>query len=444
MPNDRTNKALADRLAETRWTNEQLAQAVNRAGREAGLTLKYDRTAVGHWLGGTMPRARVRPVILEALSRRLHRPVTASEAGFPSTPSADRRSAGTVADLMDLPRADMDPSRRAVLASSTYSAALHIPAFSDLAGRLESTRAGRTTRIGAGEVSVVRSMTSKVADILDELGGGHARPMAAAFMANTLGPYLDADASEAVHKDMLSAASDFWYLTGWMAMYETEHTLGQRYYMRALDLARTAQDHVTYCRTLRGMALQAAHLGHGRTALEYANSAAEAAPKAGPRLRAFLSGQQAHGAALVGDRHGAFARLRETEAALSKADNRRESIGGYDRSAFEFHVSSVLYALGDVSGSVEAMHASNRARPSVERQGNAHAHGLLAQRQLEMGHLEAACDTWDQFLDDYAVVSSRRADEHFRIMRTSIRPYARNARARALWERARETGRQKA
>jgi hypothetical protein len=27
-------------------------------------------------------------------------------------------------------------------------------------------------------------MTGKVADILDELGGGHARPMAAAFLVN--------------------------------------------------------------------------------------------------------------------------------------------------------------------------------------------------------------------------------------------------------------------
>lgn len=62
--------------------------------------------------------------------------------------------------------------------------------------------------------------------------------------------------------------------------------------------------------------------------------AAEAAPSAGPRLVAFLLSR--HGAALVGDRRMAFTRLRETEAALSKAENRRDAVGGCDRVAYEF------------------------------------------------------------------------------------------------------------
>ena len=64
-----------------------------------------------------------------------------------------------------------------------------------------------------------------------------------------------------------------------------------------------------------------------------------------------------------------------------------------------------------------AMKASNHARPPVEKQGNAHANGLFAQRQLGVGHLEAACSTWHEFLDDYAALSYARADEHFDTMR---------------------------
>lgn len=192
------------------------------------------------------------------------------------------------------------------------------------------------------------------------------------------------------------------------------------------------------------MALQAANLKHARKALELADSAAEAAPQAGPRLRAFLAGQQAHGAALVGNRRLAFARLAETEAALSKADNRRDAVGGYDQAAYFFHVSSVLYALGDVPGSVKAMHDSNRVRPPMEKQGRAHANGLLAQRQLEMGHVEAACATWSKFLDDYESLSSSRADEHFDTLRRRIPQYRSNPYARELTERARELARQKA
>ncbi|MFF7159340.1 hypothetical protein [Streptomyces sp. NPDC008139] len=148
------------------------------------------------------------------------------------------------------------------------------------------------------------------------------------------------------------------------------------------------------------MALQAANLRHGKRSLELADSAAEAAPKAGPRLQAFLAGQQAQGVALVNDRRLAFSRLAETQAALSKADNRRDAIGGHDQAAYFFHVSSVLHAPGDVAGSIEAMQDSNRVRPPVEKQGRAHANGLLAQRRLEVGHLEASCATWSKFLDE--------------------------------------------
>ncbi|PNG89733.1 hypothetical protein SMF913_25198 [Streptomyces malaysiensis] len=113
---------------------------------------------------------------------------------------------------------------------------------------------------------------------------------------------------------MRAAVADFVYLTGWMAMFENQQGLGQKYYQRALELAGAAEDHVTYCRTLRGMSLQASHLGHGPKALELADAAAEAAPAAGPRLVAFLRGQQAAAASMTGaDRRTALTRLRETE-----------------------------------------------------------------------------------------------------------------------------------
>ncbi|KUM93150.1 hypothetical protein AQI88_28280 [Streptomyces cellostaticus] len=454
MPKGQPNEGLARLLDEADWTYRQLSAAVNRIGAERGLLLTYDESSVKHWLNGAMPRRNVRPVIVEALARRIGRPITLEEAGLGASPAmtglevaAPEHDLNTIEGLLDTGRADMDPSRRAVLTTALYSATLAVPGFGEAdetLDRLEHQAAGRTVRIGPGDVAVVRSMTDKIADILDELGGAHARPMAAAFIVNSVASYLRADGPEAVKNDMRAAASDLVYLTGWMAMYERAHGLGQRYYRQALGLAKAANDQVTYCRTLRGMALQAANLRHANKALELADSAAEAAPSAGPRLLAFLRGQQAHGAALVGDQQLAFSRLTETEAALSRADNRRDAIGGYDQAAYFFHQSAVLYALGDVPGSITAMKASNRVRPPMEKQGNAHANGLLAQRQFEVGHIEAACATWNVFLDDYAALSSSRADEHFEIMRRRIRPYLKNARVRELNERAREMARQKA
>lgn len=423
--------------------NAQLARAVNLAAAELGVTSHYDKSSVSHWLKGSVPKKEARDAVAEALSRLLKRPVTRAEAGLGE--SADPgEPADIAAGVMDLGRADMDPSRRAVLGAGLYSAALVVPGFDAVAGRAEATTAGRTVRIGTGDVQTVRTMTENIADILDDLGGAHARPMAAAFLVNTVGPYLKAGGTEEARKAMRSAAADLVYLTGWMAMYEREHRIGQRYFVKALKLAGAAEDHLTYCRTLRGMALQASNLGHGAKALELADSAAEAAPVAGPRLTAFLRGQQAHGAAMVKDRRQAFTRLREAEAALSRADGRNDHIGGYDRAAYAFHVAHVLWEVGDRPESVRALRRSNRVRPTQERQGRLHTNGLLARRLLAMRHVEESCEAWDRFLDDYTGTSSARGDEHFTALREGLRPYRRLPLVRQLSTRTREVARLKA
>ncbi|WP_405011157.1 hypothetical protein [Kitasatospora sp. NBC_01539] len=435
------NTALAALMREADWGNDQVARAVRRTGAEAGLALTYDKTSVSHWLAGSRPRAEVAGVVREAFTRRLGRPVAAEETGLGGGPGP---AADPVAGLVALGRSDMDPSRRSVLAAGLYSAALAVPGFGEAADRIDRTAAGRTVRIGDGEVATVRTMTDRLAGILDELGAAHARPMMASFLVNSVGPWLQAAGTARARSGMLAAAADLTYLAGWSAVYELAQGLGQSYYVQALRLADQAGDHATYCRTLRGMSLQASSLGHGPRALEYADSAAQAAPAAGPRLTAFLRGQQAHGAAMVKDRRQAFARLSETESALSRADGRNDAVGGYDRAAYQFHVSHVLYELGDLPGSIRALESSNRVRPPAERQGRVHGLGLLARRQMEHGHVEAAAATWSSFLDDYAGISSVRGDEHFTALRAGVRPHLGNRAVARLDQRARDVGRLKA
>ncbi|GAB2819094.1 hypothetical protein [Streptomyces daliensis] len=341
-------------------------------------------------------------------------------------------------DQAGWPRTRRAPARRGVVAAGMYSAALVVPGFHGATGHAATAAPSRAARIGEAEVATVRSMTERIADILDEHGGGHARPMAAAFLVNTVGPYLTAQAPDTVRKSMLAAASDLVYLTGWMAMYERRHRLGQRYYVKALKLAGAAEDHVTYCRTLRGMSLQASNLRHARKALELADSAAEASPRAGPRLRAFLAGQQAHAESMTGSPRRARARLGEAETALSKADGRRDAVGGYDASAYQFHVAHVLYEGRDLEGSIAAMREALRLQPTQEQQGRVHFNGVLAQRQFELGHIDAACESWGRFLDDYLQISTSRGDEHFETMRRWTRQHGTVRAVRELTARAKE------
>jgi hypothetical protein len=416
--------------------NAQLARRVNAAGRELGLRLHYDKTSVSHWLAGSVPKPGARPAVTEALSRLLGRHVTCGELGWPTDAglAADR---GVATGVIDLSRADMDPSRRGVLKTGMYAAALTVPRFEDVVGRSDAATAGRTLHIGRSDVATVRTMTDKVADILDQVGAGHARPMAAAFLVNTVGPYLRASGTDQVTRDMRAAVADFVYLTGWMAMYENEQGLGQKYYLRALELAGAAEDHVAYCRTLRGMSLQASHLGHGPKALELADAAAEATPAAGPRLVAFLRGQQAAAAAMTGGgRRAALTRLHEAETALSRADDRRDAVGGYDQAAYFFHEAHVRWHLGDQAGSIASLRRSNQARHPLERQGHLHCLGVIAERQFRMRHIEAACQTWNAFLDEHVTLSSARGDNHLKTMLKMLSTCRRVAGVQELEARA--------
>jgi hypothetical protein len=178
------NKGLRRALDESRWSLAQLATAVNRVGAEAGVPLRYDETAVCHWLRGTMPRKVVRPFVREALSRKLRRPVTLAELGLGAdtpTPGTD-----TVEGLMNLGRTDMDPSRRNVLGAGLFSVALTVPGWQDIVGRAEAVQTGRASRIGRPEVDMVAAMTERISELDDRFGGRHARPMAASFIVNTV------------------------------------------------------------------------------------------------------------------------------------------------------------------------------------------------------------------------------------------------------------------
>jgi hypothetical protein len=432
------NSALAALIAEARWTNGQFASAVNRVGAEAGLQLGYDDSAVCHWLTGTLPRTPVRPLVCEALSRRLGRPVTMASAGLGHAVTGQHTIPDTVTGLIDLGSADMDPTRRAVLgAAGLYSAALAIPGWADVSRRFGLLRTNPHVRIGQAEVDAVRAMTDHLSTLDDQFGGRTVRPMAAAFLVNTIAPYLQADATQDVRAEMLSAAADHCYLTGYMAMDERADGLAQRYYLKALELAGQAQDHLTYCTTLRGMSVQAVDLGHSRVALQFADAASAASPRAGPRMLAFLTGQQAHAAAQSGDRAQALGLLRVAETAMDRAESQAKTFGSYDPASLNYHIAQVRYELGDRTASIAALETADRVRHQVYRRAHVRHLGTLAERKLEIGLLEDACHDWGRMLDDYPTVQSGRCDDRYNAMMRALRPHLRNSYAKNLYERGR-------
>lgn len=440
MGTSEPNTGLERLFRETGWTLRQCAQAINRVGTERGTPKQYRAPSVHQWLSGSVPRDDARPLILEAFARRLGRPVTYAEVGFPAPGSGTEASPpSTVDGIVDLGRLDMDPSRRGVLSVGLFSIALTVPDWPDVVGRMEAAQKGTRTRIGMSDVHTVAAMTEQLSSMDDQFGGRTARPLAATFLVNTVAPFLRTDGPEKVRKAMMSAASDLCYLTGYMAVDEGLHGLAQRYYLKALELAGAADDHLTFCTTLRGMSVQAVDLSQGATAMRLADAAAASSPQAGPRMRAFLAGQQAHAAAQIGDRRSALVYLREAEVAMEKAESREKAFGSYDPAALNYHTSQVRFEMGDVHGAVAAMQESDRLRYGIYRRTRVKERAILAERQLAVGHLEAACRTWGLALDEYPLVNSGRIDKRMTDMFNLIGPYIRNHDARALYERARET-----
>ncbi|SCK14760.1 hypothetical protein YUWDRAFT_00881 [Streptomyces sp. AmelKG-D3] len=285
MTTRQPNAGLERLYRQSAWTLRQFAQAVNRIGTERGTPLKYTQPSIHQWLQGHMPREAVRPLVLEALSRKLHRPVTSSEAGFPPPSDQLKQPTGALDGLLDLGREDMDLSRRSVLGVGLFSVALTIPGWPDVVDRMDAMRVDPQRRIGSSEVQAVTAMTERLSDLDDEFGGRYARPMAAAFLVNTVAPYLRADASSETRKSMMAAAALLCYLTEWMAVDEGAHGRAQQYYVKSLELAGAGNDPTTYCHVLRGMSVQTADLGHGTPAVRLANAAADASPESSPRMR---------------------------------------------------------------------------------------------------------------------------------------------------------------
>ncbi|MEV7283417.1 transcriptional regulator [Streptomyces sp. NPDC093252] len=304
---------------------------------------------------------------------------------------------------------------------------------------MEAIRIDPQRRIGQREIQGVTKMTDRLMDLYSEFGGRYARPMAAAFLVNTVAPNLKANASDENRKAMLSAAAFLSYLTGWMAVDEGAHGRAQQYYVKSLELAGVGSDRMTYCHVLRGMSVQAANLGHGTPAVRLANAAAESSPDSTPRMRAFLTGQQAHAYALAGEKVNAFNSLREAERAVNQAESRPETFGGFNSATLAYITAQVRNALGDTKGSIESLNEHFPLRDSTDKQlTKLLFSSFLAERQLKIGHLEAACTTWNSILDEYPAIHSGRIDAQLAKVPSLLSPYRLNSTAQITVERSRE------
>ncbi|MEJ8641488.1 hypothetical protein WKI68_08300 [Streptomyces sp. MS1.HAVA.3] len=199
------NGRLRTLLADARWSGQDFARAVNGVAAETGLTLRYDRTSISHWLAGTRPPAHVVALAAEALSRRTGRRVSPADTGLARPAGAararDRPGAGPHgADALAPEPAAVGAPGAGDAAAYAESLLGEIPVYSSAwrppgwpppqqgTGTPTGAPARPTGRIGPDHVEAAEAVLPVFRNADMMFGSGLARPALTRYLATTVAP----------------------------------------------------------------------------------------------------------------------------------------------------------------------------------------------------------------------------------------------------------------
>ncbi len=444
------NLALRTLMGEADWNGPALVGALQRIAAEAGFSVGYDRSTVGHWLTGTRPRSPAPQLLQEAFTRRLCRPVSFAELGL----DVPGESLGPVGE--ELPEELLPPGERLErlralqggldlgpsLARTPYR--LHLAASrrptrraarprhraaADLS-HLPPGRERSPERVGLAHVRAVRDVTLYGSRHYDAYGGAAARSLLMAYLHDKVKPWLSWPASDRIHRELLSATSQLVRVIGRTYTDDNRHGIAQQYYDLAHQLATEAACPIGQAMALREQSAQAGALGHHAYATELARAATALLPgESPPGVHAFALAQEA--VACAGLRQADEARrllgLAERMTQESAGD---ESMERYPVSAFLFQSAQVHRLLGAGDAAVSFLRASMRARPRGEHRTIGLILLQIARLELDRGKVQAARETYSLVLDRHnthgsPAITHQAAQLDNRLRRVLQRPSAR-------------------
>lgn len=445
MSRHEPNRRLAALLAEANWSAADLAREVNALGKSGGLELRYERTAVAHWLSGSRPRGPVAQLVAQAFSRRLRRLVTAGDTGLtpggpaclapPPDPVVEE--ADPVRRLCILTRNDVDPARRTFLLTTAFTlTAVALPQWHT--SSVVPRQAGHR-QVHSADVELLGDMTRTFADLGDRYGGAHARTALAAYLADDATTLAACPASAAVHHQVLVRCAQLTHLLATMTMDAGYPGLSQRYFHTALSLSLRAGDRANYAITLRAMSSQALRLGHTHHAGELARAATETVSRdAGAATRSYLLTQRALIHAAEGERRKALTDLTAAEQQHSRATSPPGPFSSYSQASLDYQRAQTLHALGDRRQALAALQDSARHCPPARCCPYVLTQAQLADRLLQAGQLDEACSHLHLALDHYPSLHSARVDKALTQLAKRLRTFTHQRHATTAVERLRQ------
>ncbi|MGW5096275.1 Tat pathway signal protein [Streptomyces nodosus] len=420
------NIAFAALLDEADWSQSQAAAAVARVATECGVREleAISRSHISMWVLGTKPSGRAPHILRETLSRRLGRCITLAELGLEGEPtvttdSGSDWSVDPLTALAELGSDDLDMHRRKLLATAAYSAAgLALPTelwWAAAPAAAANRRPVSPRPVTQADIDDVRDLTVYYSARDQQRGGATGRKALASHLLDEAVPLLGSRfRTDQLRRDTYSAVAEMTYLAGWMAFDASEHRTAQRYLTTAARIAAEAGDGPLSGHVLRALAHQAVDLGHPRRALALADASMsrDRYGQASYRERALLAIVHARALAVDGDRASTLAAINRAERDLARADaNEAPARVGFFQEASLAHETAC--ALRDMGQPHDAEIHFKRSVATRRRQQYARTYsvtlGYLGAVQVQQGHLDEACATWNQALDAMKGIHSGRA-----------------------------------
>lgn len=319
--------------------------------------------------------------------------------------------ADTVTSVMILGGSDVE--RRHFLAASAAVglAALDLPDAEAVTRRANQPG---PVRVGAGEVTAIRTMTTTLGDAASELGGGHARHLAVRYLTIDVQRWLNGRYTETVGRDLFAATAELVHLIGWMARDGGNQGMSQRYHDHSYRLAAEAGENELAATALRGLADQHIDLGHIPTAVRIAQACEQRGSRlTNPKALAYYRNTYARAAAADGDRATATRMLSAAQAAIEQAPGQPgQSWASHYSHGRWAHESGMIHAtLGDWEAAEEHLHLALDIHGLDRRRTRAIVLADLGHVQLKRGNTSQALATWGDFLDCAEGVQSVRIDD---------------------------------
>lgn len=420
------NTLLESLLDEAGVSHAGLAARVNLAGRDRGLALRYEHTAVGRWLKGQRPRGQVPDLVCAVLSERLGRPLALDDIGFgrPDEPPAAGATplAGFVERATALWRSDVQRRPHAVDAPAVTGTPAVLPVW-EWENPPEDGDVSRDgpTKVSPADIELLRAARAHYELMYRRAGGVVTRARIVGFLNAETAPLLRGGYSDALGRQLHRAAGGLVAVAGICAYDSDAHGLAQRYFHQALRLAKASGDRGLGAYVIALLVNQSLYRGEYRQAVAFAEAALRAAGRQiTPALAADLYAMQAKSYACLGDSSGALERIRRAEQAAERIRPGYEpdETGYVQPGLVNVQVAEALLSLGDLPAA--RAHAAAAVDTPAHDRGRVHRLAMLSHIELRQGEPDRAARTAVEMTERARGMESQRLRDRLRSVREQL------------------------